>query len=666
MIPVFSQLFESVPDALLVVGRDGRIELANENAERLFGYASGQLNGLSIEELVPAGARERHRGHRERYMHQPRVRPMGGANMTLVGQRRDGQQFPVEIALSPLESNDEAPRYLASVRDISETQRARQALARARYDTVLARIGQLALASTDEDSVIGRLPGLLAEVMDVPVVAVVVVRGEEAVISAQTGLRSADPADPQWLSLEQGPLQRVLQSGQPVLVQSPELPGAPNPWPVETASAALIPLLDRSRPMGALVALSPQPARFDHDALQLLQQTGNLVSALMQRRRTEEQLAHAQRLEAVGQLTGGVAHDFNNLLTVLSGSLQLLEMECEGQRDACEIISSALRSVERGTELTSKLLAFARRQHLSPRVIDAGALLADLERMLRRTLGETVVLRIDCQPGLSPLYADASQLDSALVNLALNARDAMPGGGEITITARERWVTAEPSTPGQRPGHYIAFTVADTGHGMSPAVLARAFEPFFTTKAIGRGSGLGLSMVYGFVSQSGGYMHIHSEPRQGTRVELFLPVASADSAMREAPAPDVDVRGSEAILLVEDEADVRAIGGAFLRSLGYDVVEVGSAADALERLASREDFALIFSDVMLGGGMNGMELAQAAQALRPHIGVLLTSGYDDPSIQIESPQRFELLRKPYRREALATAIRRNIQAPPQP
>lgn len=664
-MPVFSQLFESVPDALLVVGRDGRIELANENAERLFGYASGQLSGLSVEELVPAGVRERHRGHRERYMSQPRVRPMGGANMTLVGQRRDGQQFPVEIALSPLDSSDASSRYLASVRDISETQRARQALARARYDMVIARIGQLALASTDEESVIERLPGLLAEVMDVPVVAVVVVRGEEAVIRAQTGLDDTGHGDSQWLSLEDGPLQRMLRSGQPLLIQHPDLPDAPGPWPVDAASAVLIPLLDHSRPMGALIALSFQPDRFDHDALQLLQQTGNLVSALLQRRRTEEQLAHAQRLEAIGQLTGGVAHDFNNLLTVLSGSLQLLEIECEGQQAAGEIIASALRSVERGTDLTSKLLAFARRQRLSPRVIDTGALLADLERMLSRTLGETIVLRIECQPGLPSLYADASQLESALVNLALNARDAMPAGGEIMISAQERWVTSESSAPEQRPGHYIAFTVADTGHGMSPAVVARAFEPFFTTKAIGRGSGLGLSMVYGFVSQSGGYMRIDSEPGQGARVELFLPVASADSAVHEVHVPDADARGSEAILLVEDEADVRAIGGAFLRSLGYQVVEVGSAADALDHLASREDFALIFSDVMLGGGMNGMELAQAAQALRPRIGVVLTSGYDDPSVQMESHHRFELLRKPYRREALAAAIRRNIPAPPQ-
>ena len=663
---MFSQLFESVPDALLVVGRDGRIELANENAERLFGYAPGQLGGLSVEELVPVGVRERHRGHRERYIQQPRVRPMGGANMTLVGQRRDGQQFPVEIALSPLDSSDEAPRYLASVRDISETQRARQALARARYDTVIAGIGQLALASTDEEGVIERLPGLLADVMDVPVVAVVAVRGEEAVVRAQTGLDDTGHGDSPWLSLEHGPLQRMLSSAEPLLIQHPDLPGAPGPWPADAASAVLIPLLDRSRPMGALIALSSQVDRFDHDTLQLLQQTGNLVSALMQRRRTEEQLAHAQRLEAIGQLTGGVAHDFNNLLTVLSGSLQLLEIECEGQSDAGEIIASALRSVERGTDLTSKLLAFARRQHLSPRVIDTEVLLADLERMLSRTLGETIVLRIECQPGLAPLYADTSQLDSALVNLALNARDAMPAGGEIAITAQERWVTAESSAPEQRPGHYIAFTVADTGHGMSPAVVARAFEPFFTTKAIGRGSGLGLSMVYGFVSQSGGFMRIDSEPGQGARVELFLPVASADFALPEAHVPDADPRGSEAILLVEDEADVRAIGGAFLRSLGYQVVEVGSAADALDQLASRQDFALIFSDVMLGGGMNGMELAQAAQALWPRIGVLLTSGYDDPSIQNESPQRFELLRKPYRREALAAAIRRNIPASQQP
>lgn len=653
---MYPQLFDSVPDALIIVDGTGRIELANRNAERLFGYPAGLLAGMSVEELVPEAARERHRAHRAGYMEQPRVRPMGAGDMALVGQRRDGQQFPVEIALSLLETGD-GLRYLASVRDISETQRAQQALVRARYDAVVARIGELALATTADDSVIESLPGLLAGVLRESAVAVVIMRGDEPVVRAAVGLPGNGIDEAQWLALANGPLHRVLGEDRPLVVH--DRADAPSGWPAVAASGVIVPLLDRGRSMGALLAMATQPRRFDHDAVQLLQTVGNLLAALVQRRRTEEQLAHAQRLDAIGQLTGGVAHDFNNLLTVVSGSLQLLECDYEHQPGAREVIESALRSVERGAELTGKLLAFARRQHLSPRAVDPRVLLRDLELLLRSTLGDSVRLGISCPPGLPSAFADPSQLDSALVNLALNARDAMPGGGEITISARERWVTADPTRPEQRPGHYIAFTVADTGRGMTPDVVARAFEPFFTTKAMGRGSGMGLSMVYGFVKQSGGHLRLSSKPGKGTQVELFLPIAAVQPTTAAIPESTADARGSELVLVVEDESDVRNIAAAFLRSLGYRVIAVGNAADALARLAENGDIDLLFSDVMLGGGMNGVELAQAARALRPQIGVLLASGYDEPATAAAKPQ-FELLRKPYRREQLATALRRNL------
>ncbi|WP_147652685.1 PAS domain S-box protein [Vulcaniibacterium gelatinicum] len=654
---IFPQLFESVPDALIVVDGEGRIVLANGNAERLFGYPPQGLVGLAIEDLVPEDARQRHRAHRGHYMQSPRVRPMGGLNMQLAGQRRDGQQFPVEIALSPLETG-EGVHYLASVRDISETQRARQALVRARYDAVVAHIGQLALASTADDGVIARLPALLAEVLEIPVVAVALLRGNQAEVRAAVGMATQDPDDPLWQALAGGALRLALARERPLVVQQAGEVDTPPGWPADMPSGAIVPLLDRDRPMGALFALAAQPRRFDHDALQLLQTVANLIAALVQRRRTEEQLAHAQRLDAIGQMTGGVAHDFNNLLTVMSGSLQLLDAEYADRPGAREIIASALRSVERGAELTAKLLAFARRQRLSPRALDPAAMLADLERLLRGTLGDRVRLRIECPSGLPAVFADPSQLDSALVNLALNARDAMPDGGEIRIGAAERWVTADPTRPEQRPGHYVTFTVADTGHGMTPEVRARAFEPFFTTKAMGRGSGLGLSMVYGFVRQSGGHLQIDSQPGHGTRIELFLPVATGEATPSPTPGRTEDSRGAETVLVVEDEAEVRNIAAAFLHSLGYHVIAVGSAADALEHLAANDGIALLFSDVMLGGGMNGVELAQAARALRPRLGVLLTSGYDAPAA--DAAGQFELLRKPYRREQLAAAVRRTL------
>lgn len=653
---MFPQLFETVPDALIVVDDTGHIVLANQQAERLFGYPPQGLAGLTIERLIPEDARERHRAHREGYMSSPRIRPMGGAGMALVGQRKDGAQFPVEIALSPIQT-DEGRRFLASIRDISETQRARQALVRARYDALVARIGQQAIESAAEDELVAKLPALLADALGVEIVAIVFLKERPQVeIRAAVGLGDHlehsynDPGD--W---------QQLTNSQPLIVD--DLEKSIRTLPVvdgKTGSGAVMPLVDRGRPMGALIARSREKNRFDHDAMHLLQSIANLLAAMIPRRRTEEQLAHAQRLDAIGQLTGGIAHDFNNLLTVMSGSLQLLESQCGDQPESAELIASALRSVARGAELTRKLLAFARRQRLSPSAVSPPRMLQDLEQLLRRTLGDSVSLRVECPDSMPAAYADPSQLDSALLNLALNARDAMPFGGVLSFTVEEKWIDPEGAQPDLKPGHYVVFGVADTGQGMTPETLARAIEPFYTTKQ-GRGSGLGLSMVYGFVEQSGGHLHIHSRLGYGTRVELYLPVASI-SPLPVAPAVASPAGSTgETVLVVEDETAVREVAAAFVRSLGYQVHAVGSAREAIERLASNPEITVLFSDVMLGPGMNGADLARAARRQRPDLAVLLTSGYEDnPALGAVEDQAFELLRKPYRREELAAALRRNI------
>ena len=661
-------LFETVPDALVVVDGSGRITIANANAERLFGYAPGTLAGLDIEALMPAGVRGRHKHHRDGYMAAPRVRPMGGTGQALIGQRLNGEQFPVEIALSPL-AGDDGPRFLASVRDISETQRARQALVRARYDATVARIGQRALESSDGGDLIGNLPRWLAEALDVEAVAVVFLQSERGGRGA-VEVRAAHGFDATMLEAAlgvedaDGALGRALAQGRLHVVDdlagassgSFALPG------LLGGSTALVPLLDRDRPMGALVALSRLPRRFDHDALHLLGSVANMLAALMQRRHTEEQLAHSQRLDAIGQLTGGIAHDFNNLLTIISGSLQLLELDHGDRPESADLIASALRSVGRGAELTTKLLAFARRQRLTPMAVDPVALLRDIEAMLRRTLGETIQLRVEPPPALPAAHADATQLDTALVNLALNARDAMPHGGEILLSARAHEVADDNGEEGLAPGHYVVFTVQDTGHGMDPETLARAVEPFFTTKESGRGSGLGLSMVYGFARQSGGALLIDSRLGYGTRVDLFLP-ASRQAAGVPAPRTETLRQGQgETVLVVEDEPDVRAIAEAFLRSLGFATRAVASDDDALALLRGDAPVALMFSDVMLGEGLDGYALARAAQALRPDLPVLLTSGYNETATTARiGDEGFELLRKPYRREQLAEAVMRQLR-----
>ena len=663
-LPIYQALFETAPDAMVVVDREGRIALCNPQAHRLFGFEPGALVGESIEVLLPESARNAHRGHRSRYMDTPRVRPMG-AGQELTGRRHNGEVFPVEIALSPIES-DEGRFFVASIRDVSETQRARQALARARHDAFVAQIGQLALESRDYASTLAAVPPLVADALEVGAVAIVFadVQRNELQVRAATGV-APELARAAWTISPNAPIAQLVATGKPFALPDLDAASLHDANPLFAAgmrSASGVALFDLGQPMGALVALSRKPRDFDRDALHFLQSVANLLAAAAQRSRTEEQLSHAQRLEAVGQLTGGIAHDFNNLLTVVSGNLQLLEDELLDKPQAAEIIGAALRAVGRGADLTRKLLAFARRQRLAPRAVEPQRLVADLGAMLGRTLGEAIEVEIDCPAQVPPVFADPSQLDAALVNLSLNSRDAMPRGGRLTISVGARHVGAADADAEQAPGDYVVFTVADTGHGMTADVLARAFEPFFTTKGPGKGSGLGLSMVYGFVKQSGGKLAVDSELGYGTRIEIALPAVREGAAVAPGPAHGASSRGHESVLVVEDEPDVRGVAVAFLRSLGYSVLAAGGAPEAVRILSSDAKIDLLFSDVVLGSGMTGGELAHEARRLRPGLRVLLTSGYERASPDEPAPEAvFELLRKPYRREELAAAVRRALE-----
>lgn len=662
--PMFQALFELAPDAMIVVDGTGHIILANPQAEVLFDYPAQGMHGLVIERLLPEKLHQMHRAYRDAYMDNPRVRPMG-AGYELVGVRRDGTHFPVEIGLSPITTR-EGRYFAASIRDISETQRARQALVRARHDACVAQIGRLALEAPSYESLADSIPGLALEAIDVDAVAILFTGTgrSELHLQAAAGL-SLDAADrlPHILS-SRDILGRLVEADRSAIVwhdlQAGELP-AMQAGLAEAGynDAALVPLFDRVEPMGILIALIRDQRGFDRDRIHFLQSIANLLAAAVQRSRSEEQLAHAQRLDAVGQLTGGIAHDFNNLLTVVSGNLQLLEVELGEYAQAQEIIESALRAVGRGAELTRKLLAFARRQRLTPRALAPAQMLTELGAMLKRTLGESIDIRIECANDVPDVYADPAELDTALVNLALNARDAMPRGGRLTISARGEVVAPGDEASELKPGRYVVLGVADSGIGMSPDVLARAFEPFFTTKDAGKGSGLGLSMVYGFVKQSGGHLGVDSQLGYGTRIELHLPSAGTGAATSAGGAAAVPSRGRETVLVVEDEPEVRGIAVAFLRSLGYTVHVAENARKALRVLATHADIALLFSDVVLGSGMNGNDLAHEARRLYPHLTVLLTSGYERPPRDSNGPvhEAFELLRKPYRREELAAAVR---------
>ncbi len=650
---IFRALFDTAPDAMLVIADDGRIVLANPQVARLFGYDDQALVGELIEILIPEEARAAHLGHRARYMGHPRVRPMG-AGQELTGLRRDQSRFPVEIALSPIEAEG-GRLFVASIRDISDTQRARQALARARYDAYLAQAGQLALESTIEHT-LDRLPQMLVLALDTDAALVIFSReGLSPQVRAAIGVREQE-LDPLLGVLGA----KVSESSARGAARDHEMRG------VDYTVAGFIAgvgskLYDADRSLGSITVLSRRPREFDQQAAHFLQSVANLLSAALQRDHSQEQLAHAQRLDAVGQLTGGIAHDFNNLLTVISGNLQLVEAEISGQDQTSELIGSALRAVGRGAELTRKLLAFARRQRLSPRAIDPAQLLDELGQMLRRTLGERIELELTCAPATPQVFADAAQLEVALINLSLNARDAMPQGGRLRIEARARESADELPGEDDLTGEQVVIEVSDTGTGMTAEVLARAFEPFFTTKEQGKGSGLGLSMVYGFVKQSGGTLRTHTRPGAGTRIELFLPAVKVSARVSVNVKGDL-IRGLERVLVVEDEPEVRAIACAFLKSLGYQVDAASNAEEADKILQAHADMDLLFSDVILGAGRTGAELARDIQQRRPRLAVLLTSGYERPADEREEQpgRQFELLRKPYSREQLAAAVRRAL------
>jgi PAS domain S-box-containing protein len=375
---------------------------------------------------------------------------------------------------------------------------------------------------------------------------------------------------------------------------------------------------------------------------------------------TERKLQQAQKLEAIGKLTGGVAHDFNNMLTVISGTMEVLLDELKGNPEALQTAALVNQAADRCAELIQHLLAFARKQPLRPRNVDINNTVLDIAKLLRPTLGEHVEIDAILEPEIATAHVDSSQLANSLVNMAINARDAMPHGGKLLLETRnvvldEAYAQANPDVT---PGPYLMLAVSDTGVGMSAALRDRAFEPFFTTKDSGKGSGLGLSMVYGFVKQSGGHIKIYSEEGHGTTIRLYLPPARV---VENVPAPPVApiLSGSETILVVEDDALVRDFVVAQLQSLGYKTIAAADGREALSHVQSGAAFDLLFTDVILPGGINGRELADEVAKRRPGTRVLYTSGYTDNAIEHHGrlDEGVLLLSKPYRKSQLAHMVR---------
>ena len=388
---------------------------------------------------------------------------------------------------------------------------------------------------------------------------------------------------------------------------------------------------------------------------------------MTERRAMQEQLMQAQKMEVLGQLTGGIAHDFNNLLTVILGNLETISRHVSTQSERLRrAVEYATLGAQRAATLTQQLLAFARRQPLNPKPIDVNQLVGGMSELLARTLGETINIDIRLAAGVWLVEADAHQLENTLLNLAVNARDAMPHGGTLTVSTSN--VTAcAPRDQGAPAGELVLISVTDTGVGMSEYVVAHAFEPFFTTKSIGQGTGLGLSQVLGYVTQSGGHLAIESKPNEGATIRIYLPRLNASAQVAEttsAVAQDPEVGGDEVILVVEDDVRVRAHSSDCLRDLGYQVIEASDAAQALQILEVRPEVDLLFTDIGLPGP-SGRDLAEAALKIRPALKVLYTSGYARDVITRKG--RLEpdvvLLMKPFTRSQLAAQMRDVLDRP---
>jgi PAS domain S-box-containing protein len=665
---VFRSLFAAYPDALLVVDQEGVIRLANPAALALLGYEADELLGLGVDVLVPDAIRPRHAAYRDAYAAHPRPRPMGN-QMDLVARRRDGREVMVEIALSPLQDHG-LPYVVAAIRNITDYPRVKQALQRARYAEHLAKFGRLAVDARETEKLLAEVPIVAADALQVEMAEVRLLEpnGLKVRVATAAGPDSAQRIG-RRLAIEPGSaLEIVLTEGKAVVAgdsdghAEPSLELTPGDRETGIVCKLLVPLSDRGRTIGALAVRSRIRRTFGEDELNFLQSLSSVLATVLQRASSEDALNHAQRLESVGQLTGGIAHDFNNLLTVISGNLQILRDMPASASDTLvqPLVDAAIRATQRGAELTSKLLAFSRRQVLQPTVVDLGVLLRSLTGMLRRTLDQRIAIELDVAVNLQ-CTVDPTQLESALLNIALNARDAMPKGGtlrfncHVAVTKPPELEFAEAATAG-----FIAIEISDTGEGMPAAVRERAFEPFFTTKESGRGTGLGLSTVYGFAHQSRGAATLESTPGHGTTVTLYLPRVGGDEVQAEVQSanPRANIPRGLKVLLVEDDPEVIAVVRQFLTSMGLEVLPCADGQQALQALED-QPVDLLLTDVFLGPGLRGTEVAAQARRRRPGLPILLMSGYSGELL--EDPLGWEVLAKPYTRAELERAIGRVLK-----
>ena len=437
---------------------------------------------------------------------------------------------------------------------------------------------------------------------------------------------------------------------------------------VDSFNSMLTEVGERSRALEASNQALQHETRERRDAEDAVRRLNNtleerIVSRTAELEHAHEQLRQSQKMEAIGQLTGGIAHDFNNMLQAISGSLQLILRKAERNQTSAVVahVDNARKAVDRAAALTNRLLAFARRQALQPRAVDADHLIRGITELIRGTVGPAIALELRLGDGTWQVVCDPNQLENALLNVAINARDAMPAGGRLIIQTADRSLSESDvaSIDYGRAGDYVEIAVTDTGTGMDEATRARVFEPFFTTKPIGRGTGLGLSQVYGFVRQSGGIVQIESAPSVGTTVRLQLPRQESDSrdgAASQAAADVASVHGRGVVLLVEDEIDARDVMAEWLDEQGYDVVVAGDGPTALRRLEEMAHLDLLITDVGLPNGLNGRQVGEAARQRWKNLPILFITGYAGTALEEDLDANMQVLPKPFALETLSEVV----------
>jgi PAS domain S-box-containing protein len=619
----------SAINTIIIIDDRGVIQRANSATERLFGFSLAELVGQNVHMLMPEPYHSAHDVYLRNYLSSGEKKIIGiGREVT--GRRKDGTTFPIHLSVGEFEAFGRR-YFVGSIHDISARAAAEAESARQKtfFQSIFDNCPD-AMIISDPDGAITLCNPAATRIFGYP--------ADDFVRRPLRTLFSTDADYARIAAGEAGALpDRRIESRIITFIRSGGgyFPGV----------AAFAQIRDNE---GGSFGVLTVVRDVSHEIAQ------------------EQAIRKIQRMEALGQLTGGIAHDFNNLLTIITGNHELLEMEID-DRHQRDLLKSANDAAMMGARLTDRLLTFARRRPLDAVLVNLNELLLGTMDLLRRTLGEVISLTAALAPDLWPVRSDVSELENAVLNLAINARDAMPNGGKLMLETKnilvdDMDVAAE---LGLAAGAYVRLSVSDTGAGMPPEVLSRVFEPFFTTKEAGKGTGLGLSVIYGFAKQSGGDTTIYSEVGRGTTVNLYLPRAPTEDAAafrREMPASSAVLAAGETILVVEDQPLVRDVTMRRLVQLGYQVLQADSAGSAIELLQGGAAPDLVFSDVVMPGGKTGFDLADWIEQNRPSLPVVLTSGFAEDVAQTATHrQHREILRKPYGRDELAATIRAALE-----